>query len=425
LNILVVDDESVIRSGIERTIRNQFPEHAVYLAASPEGAVDLLKNESIDLVLTDVLMPGMTGLELMEISRKSHAHVKWVVISAYSEFAYAQDAVRLGAKDYLLKPIGKDSLIQLIRKLGDEIAEENVRSKETYLLKTNLRLLREAVFARWASGLDLGGIDLKPFTENHPSFHLVMVRMESERDMKLEHFIVENVLTELIESAGTGFVASVDAKSLLGLVTLREEGSPHRLVDQLRSHLKRYLKAPFQVLHTERLSDFNQVPAEVQRMRKAAASQVYDHYASGGDQSVEVALQYIQGHYHTDLSLEKVASIVYLNPIYFSQLFKQKTGHGFKEYVTQLRLERAMELLRESELKIADISERVGYPDMRHFSQVFRKKTGLTPSEYRQSANSGASIDVGAIVNPGVDAGLGTGADSGVSDDSVIPVEQE
>jgi len=393
LNILVVDDESVIRSGIERTIRNQFPEHAVYLAASPEEAVDLLKRVPIDLVLTDVLMPGMTGLELMEISRKSHAHVKWVVISAYSEFSYAREAVRLGAKDYLLKPIGKDSLIQMIGKLGDEIVQENARSKEALLLKSNLRLLREAVFARWASGLDLGGIDLKPFTENHPSFHLLMVRMESERDMKLEHFIVENVLTELIESSGKGFVASIDGKSLLGLVTLRKETSLHGLVEQLRSHLKRYVKAPFQVLHTERIADFKDVPAEVRRMRKAAASQVYDHYASGGDQAVEVALQYIRGHYQTDLSLEKVASIVYLNPIYFSQLFKQKTSHGFKEYVTQLRMERAMELLRESELKIADISERVGYPDMRHFSQIFRKKSGLTPSEYRQSANGAFPVE--------------------------------
>ncbi|MFB9279516.1 response regulator [Cohnella cellulosilytica] len=431
MNILVVDDENVIRSGIERTIRNQFPEHAVYLAASPGDAVDLLKNESIDLVLTDVLMPGMTGLELMEISRKSHAHVRWVVISAYSEFAYAQEAVRLGARDYLLKPIGKDSLIRLIGKLGEEIAEENARTKETQLLKSNLRLLREAVIARWASGLDLGGIDLKPFIEKHPSFRLVMVRMESERDMRLEHFIVENVLTELIETAGTGFVASIDAKSLLGLVTLREESALHWLVDQLRSHLKRYLKAPFQVLHTERIADFNQVPEEMQRMRTAATSQVYDHYASGGDQAVEVALQYIQGHYHTDLSLEKVASIVYLNPIYFSQLFKQKTGHGFKEYITQLRLERAMELLRKSELKIVDISERVGYPDMRHFSQIFRKKTGLTPSEYRQSMGSGSGPGVGSGertdrgAGSGVDRALGKDRGVGLSVDAVIPVEQE
>jgi len=386
MNILVVDDESVIRNGIERTIRNHFPEYGVYLASSPEGAVQLLKKESIDLVLTDVLMPGMTGLELMEISRKSHAHVKWVVISAYSEFAYAQEAMRLGARDYLLKPIGKESVIGLIRKLGEEIARENERTKESHLLKGNLRLLREAVFARWASGLDLGGIDLKPFTENHPYFHLVMVRIESDKDMKLEHFIVENVLTELIETAGNGFVASIDAKSLLGLVTLGDESSPHRVVEQLRSHLKRYVKAPFQVLASDLVTDIDKVPEVMRDLLKAAENQVFDHYASGGDQAVEVALQYIQGNFQTDLSLEKVAAIVYLNPIYFSQLFKQKTGHGFKEHVTQLRLERAMQLLRESELKIADISERVGYPDMRHFSQIFRKKNGMTPSEYRQGA---------------------------------------
>jgi len=388
MNILVVDDESVIRSGIERTIRNQYPEHRIFLTSSPEGAVHLLKNEPIDLVLTDVLMPGMTGLELMEISRKTHAHVKWVVISAYSEFAYAKEAVRLGAKDYLLKPIGKDILVEMIRKIGDEIAQENERSKETHFLKGNLRLLREAVFARWASGLDLGGINIKAFTEKHPHFHLLLVRMESDRDMQLEHFIVENVLSELIESVGTGFVASIDARSLLGLVTLNDESWLNRLIEQLRSHLKRYLKAPFQVLHTDRIADFAKVPAEVQNMRKAAASQVYDHYASGGDQAVEVALQYIQTQFSTELSLDKVASIVYLNPIYFSQLFKQKTGIGFKEYVTNLRLERAMELLRESELKIIDISERVGYPDVRHFSQIFRKKSGVTPSEYRQSVDN-------------------------------------
>jgi len=211
-----------------------------------------------------------------------------------------------------------------------------------------------------------------------------MVRIECDRDVKLEHFIIENVLTELIELSGKGFVASIDAKSLLGLVTLKDENGLSKVVEQLRSHLKRYVKIPFQVLHTDRITDFTEVPAKVLSMRKAAASQVYDHYKSGGDQAIEVAIQYINTHYHRELSLEKVASIVYLNPVYFSQLFKQKTCKGFKEYVTHLRLERAMELLRASELKITDISERVGYPDVRHFSQIFRKKNGITPSEYRQ-----------------------------------------
>lgn len=385
MNILVVDDESFIRRGIERTIRTHFPEHKVLLAANPEEAVLTLQNVPMDLVLTDVLMPGMTGLELMEISRKRHAHVRWVVISAHSEFKYAKEAVRLGAKDYLLKPIGKDMLVDMIREIGDEIAKDNERSKEAQLLKRNLRFLREAVFARWASGLDLGGIDLAAFTGKHPYFHLIMVRMESESDMKLEHFIVENVLSELIETSGQGFVASFDAKSLLGLLTPKDEGSLAAIIDQLRSHLKRYLKIPFQILHSERMTDISEVPAKVQQMRKSSATQVYEHYASGGEKAIEVAFQYIAAHFQTELTLEKVASIVYLNPVYFSQLFKQRTGVGFKDYLTQLRLDRAMNLLRDSELKIGDISERVGYPDVRHFSQIFRKKTGLTPSEYRQS----------------------------------------
>jgi two-component system response regulator YesN len=392
MNILVVDDEEVIRSGIERTIRKGFPQHRIMTAGSPEEAVELLQTLPIDLVLTDVLMPGMTGLELIEISRGRHSHIKWVVISAYSEFAYAQEAVRLGAKDYLLKPIGKDKLIAKIQELESEIARENERNKEEQLLGRNLRFLREAIFARWASDLDLGGIDLAPFVGNHPYFHLIMLRLDSETDLRLEHFIVENVMSELIDSSGEGFVASIDSKSLLGLVTLREEGGLGRLIEQLRSHLKRYLKIPFQVVHSDRITELDAVPEQVKRMHKSSESQVYDHYASGGEKAVEVAIQYIQSHLSAELTLEKVASVVYLNPVYFSQLFKQKTGGGFKEYVTQLRLDRAMELLRQSELKIGEIAERVGYPDVRHFSQIFRKKAGCTPSEYRQSTPSPTTV---------------------------------
>lgn len=386
MNILVADDESIIRSGIERTIRHHFPEYRVLLAANPEQAARLLRREPVDLVLVDILMPGMTGLELMKISRKRHAHVQWVVISAYSEFAYAQEAVRLGARDYLLKPIGKDTLIRMIGTLGEEIARENERIRESELLKRNLRLLREAVLVRWASGLDPGGVDLAAYTRDYPRFHLVMVRLERDADTntKLEHFIVENVFAELIDTAGRGFVASIDAACLLGLFAPADKDGLPWLVEQLRGHLKRYLKTPFQVLHSGLIADPAAVPAEVRRMRQTAAVREYDHYTSGGERAIDVALQYIQAHYHTELSLEKVASVVYLNPVYFSQLFKQKVGQGFKEYVTRLRMRRAMELLRDSELKIGDIAERVGYPDVRHFSQIFRKRTGSTPSDFRQ-----------------------------------------
>jgi two-component system response regulator YesN len=195
------------------------------------------------------------------------------------------------------------------------------------------------------------------------------------------------VLSELIDAAGQGFVTSFDAKSLLGLITPKNEEGLFKIIEQLRIHLKRYLKTPFQIIHSERMTEIAAMPAKVQQMRRNSASLVYEQYSSGGEKAIEVALQYIAAHFATELSLEKVASFVYLNPVYFSQLFKQKTGVGFKDFLTQLRLDRAMKLLRDSELKVGDISERVGYLDVRYFSQIFRKKTGFTPSEYRQSVD--------------------------------------
>jgi two-component system response regulator YesN len=392
-SILIVDDEEVIREGIKRTVQKRFPSIRIHLADSPEQAVSVLLHHHIDIVLTDILMPGMTGLELMGIMRRRYPHIKCIVISAHSEFAYAQEAVRLGAKDYLLKPIGKERLIELIISLNDEIEREAVITKEAQLLKANMKYLREAVFQRWASGLDLGRFDVTPFVISYPTSHLVMVRMDSDKELTLEHFMIENVLSELIDMHGHGFVVSFDKLSLVGLVKLNEGVNMDTLLDSLRTHLKKYLrKVPFQVLSSGVVDDFRSIPVELQRMRQASVSQVYEHYNRGGETAIEVAVHYIKMHYQDELSLEKVASVVFLNPVYFSQLFKQKIGQGFKEYITHLRMEQAKLLLHNPQLKLADIAERIGYQDMRHFTQIFRKKFMLTPTEYRQRILDGTEV---------------------------------
>ncbi|OXM83555.1 response regulator [Paenibacillus rigui] len=386
MNILVVDDEKIIREGVRRTIHTSYPEVRIWTAASPEEAIDTLRNEHIDIVFTDILMPGMTGLELMKLTRRRHPHVKWIVISAYSEFAYAQEAMRLGAKDYLLKPIGKEKLIKLIDSLASELQRESRLTMENQVLRSNLKYLREAVFQRWASGLDIGRFDMVSEMESHAEFYLVMVRLESETPIHLEHFIVDNVLSELIEQKGRGFVASFESHSLLGLVTLQEGTGLDCFLVELRSHLNQYLKIPFHLAASGLLHDFQSIPNEVKKLKQCGSAAPGNLYEHRNESSIEVALQYIRTHYQEELSLEKVASIVYLNPAYFSQLFKQKTGQGFKDYIIQLRMERAKELLRDPYLKIADIAERVGYQDMRHFTQVFRKKLTVTPTEYRRQS---------------------------------------
>ncbi|CAH1056912.1 response regulator [Paenibacillus pseudetheri] len=392
MNILIADDERVIREGIKRTIRSIYPDYCVHVAASTEEAVKIMEEQSIHIVLTDILMPGMNGLEFMRISKRRYPYVKWVVISAHSEFAYAQEAVRLGARDYLLKPIGKSKLLEIISNLSLEIEQDHKLIKDEDRLRSSLKYLREGVFQRLASGYNLGNLDISQLIEDHQCFYLILLQMDAgDKNIRIEHFIVENVLTELIERDGSGFVVSYDRQSLLGLITLREEARLESFLEDGRTYLKQYLKTPFQMIHSGLSYDINTVPQIVTSLREAVNSQVLDLTPAkgSGEKAIDIALQYVKEHYFEDLTLEKIASVVFLNPVYFSQLFKQKTGQGYKEYVTSLRLEQAKLLLVNSKLKVAEIAERIGYQDMRHFTQMFRKRFLVTPTEYRQQLNNG------------------------------------
>ncbi|GIP24251.1 response regulator [Paenibacillus sp. J22TS3] len=384
MNILIADDERAIREGIKRTIEQMCPEDNVHLAASTMEAVQIMGSQRIDIVLTDILMPGMNGLEFMKISKHRYPLVKWVVISAHSEFSFAQEAVRLGARDYLLKPIGKKRLIELIESLKQEIWQESERVREAEKLRRNLKLLHEGVFRRLASGLDTGNLDIRPFIQEYPEFNLIMVQLElTEMNPALEHFIVENVLSELIDTHGRGLVISYDRDCLLGLASLDEENRLDDFKSLIKGHLTHYLKVPFHIAMSALVQDFKAVPELVLQMRQASAAQSAQPVKGSGEKSIEDALEYIKEHYSEELSLEKVASVVYLNPAYFSQLFKLKTGQGYKDYVISLRLEQAKKLLLNPQLRLAEIAERIGYQDMRHFTQVFRRKYGQTPTEFR------------------------------------------
>ncbi|MBY3621860.1 response regulator [Acinetobacter sp. CUI P1] len=392
MNILIADDERVIREGIKRTIRSIYPDYCVHVAASTEEAVKIMEEQSIHIVLTDILMPGMNGLEFMRISKRRYPYAKWVVISAHSEFAYAQEAVRLGARDYLLKPIGKSKLLEIISDLVLEIEQDQKLIKDEDRLKSSLKYLREGVFQRLASGFNLGNLDISQLIEDHQCFYLILLQIDAgDKNIRIEHFIVENVLTELIERDGRGFVVSYDRQSLLGLITLREDARLESFLEDGRTYLKQYLKTNFQMIQSGLSYDINTVPQIVTSLREALNSQVLDLAPAkgSGEKAIDIALQYVKEHYYEDLTLEKIASVVFLNPVYFSQLFKQKTGLGYKEYVTSLRLEQAKLLLVNSKLKVAEIAERIGYQDMRHFTQMFRKRFLLTPTEYRQQLNNG------------------------------------
>lgn len=388
MNVLVVDDERAIREGIKRTVDHAFPRLSVSTAASASEALQILQQTHIQVVFLDIMMPGMNGLELLRYVRGSHQHIKWIVVTAHSDFLYAQEALRLGARDYILKPIGKDLIIEAVTALEAEYNEEKRQTNDAGLFELNLKYLREAVFRRWIWGLDIGRFDLKMIKEEYEQFYVVAIKLASSGELTLHNFIVENVMSEYFGLSGKGFIMSLDGDFLIGIITLNEGMTLEKFTAGANEHLKNYLKVAYQFHISSLLSDFYAIPNEIRKLHTAEHIQESVVSSENKNDVIDIALQYIRSNFKENLSLEIVASVVYLNPVYFSKLFKQKTGNGYKEYVTQLRMERAKELLVAPDMSVTRVGELVGYPDVRHFTQVFRKYCESTPSQYRLEKKS-------------------------------------
>ena len=241
LKVLVVDDEAMVRRGIVLGV--DWAARGCVLAgeaANGEEGLAAAERYSPNLIITDVRMPRMDGIEMLAKLREGGSRAHVILLTAYSDFAYAQSAIKLGADDYLLKPFRNEELIAAIDK---------VRQKEREL------------------------------TDPTPALPLV-------------------------------------------------KGDKSKYVLQ--------------------------------------------------------ALQYIAQHYaDEDISITAVAQELKVSEGHLSHVFKKETGYTVINYLTQYRIHRAMELLRDCRRKVYEVAGEVGYRDVTYFGSTFKKLVGMSPSEYQ------------------------------------------
>ncbi|PID85598.1 MAG: hypothetical protein CSA11_10330 [Chloroflexi bacterium] len=139
-SILLVDDMPVIRSTLTRIISQQKDLFSPVLeAANGEEAVSLARNHKPDIILMDIKMPGLTGLQATSIIQQEQPDVKIVMLTAYNEFAYVQRALKLGARDYILKPVRPQKLLQLLAEIRQEIQTEKREMRTVEIVKDSLQ----------------------------------------------------------------------------------------------------------------------------------------------------------------------------------------------------------------------------------------------------------------------------------------------
>lgn len=144
IQLLVVDDDIQIRSGLEHLISNHFTEKEVTVFSCENGfiASQLLAQEPVDILITDIKMPLCSGIELLKIVNEKQYHCQSIVLSGYDDFNLVKDAMRLGASDYLLKPVDEGLLIHSIREMRKSITRSSVPATEATSPSSVLQMQR-------------------------------------------------------------------------------------------------------------------------------------------------------------------------------------------------------------------------------------------------------------------------------------------
>ncbi|TNJ63727.1 response regulator [Paenibacillus hemerocallicola] len=340
-NVLLIDDEETVKRSLRKIIESKAPGFAV-IGEAEDGAQGLERIGELrpDLVITDIRMPVMDGLELAQALRARGDAIELLIVSGHDQFQYARQALRFGVVDYLLKPLVPADVVAALGRTGDKI-----------------RLARQ-------EALDING----------------WLIAQRSRIGHLAHAV-----WMLQEERSFGLLAELE----------RDVPSPRGAENRTRP----YMTALMMSLHAElaRLAEGQWEPVQARAPLPGQADrtdwqghvrELIDAFRSsrnfGVHHLVMKAVAYIDDRYTEEtLSLSEIAEHVGVSPSHFSKCFKAELGVSYTDYLTELRMERAVRLLRDPSAKVYEVAQQVGYGDYSHFTKLFKKKYGFSPGQTR------------------------------------------
>lgn len=525
--VLLADDEEVILHGLKRLVEwDKFNILIVGEATDGKQALEMIRTRKPDIVITDVKMPKMSGIEVLEaVEKNKNLNPKFVFISAYQEFDYVKAALSRGAVDYLLKPVRKKDLEDVLQKTINQLQDQSTinifrEDREKDGIQQIFQNINDGYeYAESDLYLEFSKMDIDVDNKFYVGICFGMLPGDYEgkevsyEKYKLLKFVLYNKIQEYFKNDNRGFVIRKD-DNCCNLIGVMEDEYKETFIERYIEPLKAELETEYAV-HLcvgigERTKDINEINTSYTKAKYAydlyyfeeqeiidikdivipeveeyggidafnklsenvfgniaakdenmlqSINQVLDlikemhygnryaavnlclvfsgnllerlhsydmvhgsfsveqeamlekmqeqntyrelkafllnHYAKmmnevyANVQNKDVAVivqvkEYLHANYMNEISLKDLADMVCVSPSYFSTFFKNTTGENYKSYLIKIRMEEAIKLVMNTDLKTYEIAERVGYNNVRRFVDAFKNKYRMSPMDYRK-----------------------------------------
>lgn len=418
MKLLLVDDEEYVIESIKRNLDlTETGVSEVYTAFSVQQAKNIMGMVDIDIVISDIVMPGGTGFDFVEWVRKEELKVQVIFLTSYAEFDYARRAIQLNSVDYLLKPIDFEKLKEAVQRAAESVAKEKKIQdlrQESIKWNQNRKILQQ--FVAW--------MNEKIYSElwcGAGQWESVLGMQKQSRNlqkMREGSLSVRNEVLFLNEFRAPQ--TSYENRELDVWKALLSEEKPEELLEQLQKYLDRteregmitreflvalrtdltqvvyawlsereikayalFADADMENLHRNSLYGREEMMEYAGVLVRKAVQ--YRQYINKSDSVTSQVCAYIDAHYREEIHREELGELVFLNTDYLSRIFKKEKGISISNYIIQKRVEEAKKLLTQSSLPINTVSLYVGYSNFSYFTKMFKDNTGYAPLEYRRS----------------------------------------